>query len=54
MVPFFVMFVVALVFCSVGFKKYIWLISIGYGLAVAAIGVALMIAARGQQRWCRR
>ena len=46
MVLFLVMFVVALVFSSIGFKKYVWFISIGYGLAVAAIGVALLIAAR--------
>ena len=42
------MFVVALVFSSVGFKKYVWFISIGYGFSVAAIGVALLIAGRGQ------
>ena len=41
-------FVVALVFSSVGFKKYVWFISIGYGFAVAAIGAALLIAARDQ------
>ena len=45
---FLMMFAVALVFSSVGFKKYVWFISIGYGLAVAAIGVALLIAGRGQ------
>ena len=45
---FLAMLVVALVFSSVGFKKYVWFISIGYGLAVAAIGVALLIAGRGQ------
>ena len=46
MILFLIMFVVALVFSSVGFKKYVWFISIGYGFAVAAIGVALLIAAR--------
>ena len=30
--------------CSMGFKNYIWFISIGYGLAVAAIGAEMMIA----------
>ena len=45
---FLVLFVVALVFSSIGFKKYVWFISIGYGLSVAAIGVALLIAAREQ------
>jgi steroid 5-alpha reductase family enzyme len=38
--------VVALAFSAVGFKKYVWFISIGYGFSVAAIGVALLIAAR--------
>lgn len=48
MLLFLVMFVVALAACSVGFKKYVWFISIGYGFAVAAIGVGLLIAGRGQ------
>ncbi len=48
MLLFLVMFVIALVASSIGFKKYVWFISIGYGLAVAAIGVALLIAGRGQ------
>ena len=43
---FWIMFIVALVFSSVGFKKYVWFISLGYGFSVAAIGVALLIAAR--------
>ena len=46
MLLFWVMFAVALVFSAIGFKKYVWFISIGYGFAVAAIGVALLIAAR--------
>lgn len=41
---FWIMFAVALVFSGIGFKKYVWFISIGYGFAVAAIGVALLIA----------
>ena len=45
---FLAMLVVALVFSSIGFKKYVWFISIGYGLSVAAIGVALLIAGREQ------
>ena len=32
---------VALVASAIGFKKYVWFISIGYGLSVAAIGAAL-------------
>jgi len=42
------MLVVALVFSSVGFKKYVWFISIGYGFSIEAIGAALLIIERGQ------
>ena len=38
------MLIVALLFSSIGFKKYVWFISLGYGFAVAAIGVAMLIA----------
>ena len=48
MLLFFAMFAVALVFSSIGFKKYVWFISLGYGFAVAAIGVGLLIAGRDQ------
>ena len=33
----------AAVACSIGFKKYVWFISIGYGLSIAAIGLCLPI-----------
>ena len=48
MTMFLILFAVALVFSSIGFKKYVWFISIGYGLAVAAIGVALLVMFREQ------
>lgn len=38
---------VALLFSAVGFRKYVWFISIGYGSAVAAIGLALLFLCRG-------
>ena len=41
-------FIVALVFSSIGFKKYVWFISIGYGFSVAAIGLMLLILCGGQ------
>ena len=41
------MLVVALVVSSIGFKKYIWFISIGYGFSIAAIGAALLIIFHG-------
>ena len=28
--------------CAIGFKKYIWFISIGYGLSISAIGIAMI------------
>ncbi len=44
MILFLILILVSLAFCSMGFKKYIWFISVGYGFSVAAIGVALLIA----------
>ena len=43
---FWIMLLVALIFSSIGFKKYVWFISLGYGFAVAAIGAALLILFR--------
>lgn len=42
-----ILMIVALLFSAVGFKKYVWFISIGYGFSVAAIGAALLIMFRG-------
>lgn len=39
---FLVLLAVALVASACGFKRYVWFISIGYGVAVAAIGVVLL------------
>ena len=36
-----IIFAAALLGCSVGFKKFIWFLSVGYGLAVSCISVAL-------------
>ena len=38
-----IFFVVALVVCLVGFYKYVYFLSIGYGFAVLAIGVTMAI-----------
>lgn len=43
MTVFWILFAVALVACACGFKKYIWFISIGYGGAIAMIGLTLLI-----------
>lgn len=46
MTLFLVSFALALLVSSVGFKKYVWFISIGYGLSIAAIGIGLLIGGR--------
>lgn len=40
---FLIAFLVALVLCAVGFKKFVWFISIGYGFAVSGIGVSMLV-----------
>ena len=42
MSEFLVLFAVALIVSAIGFKKYVWFISIGYGFSVAAIGAVLL------------
>lgn len=37
-------FLIALAISSIGFKKYVWFISIGYGFSVTGIGIGLLIA----------
>lgn len=34
---------VALIACSMGFKKFVWFLSIGYGFAVAALGISYFV-----------
>ena len=34
--------IVAVIVSAIGFKKYVWFISIGYGFSIAAIGVLLL------------
>ena len=38
---------VSLLACAVGFHMYIWFFSVGYGLAIAAIGAALAVGFHG-------
>ena len=47
MLQFFILLLVALGASALGFKKYVWFISIGYGLAVAAIAITLLIMFNG-------
>lgn len=44
MIWFAVMFAVAMVISAVGFKKYVYFISLGYGFSVAGIAIASLIA----------
>ena len=46
--PFLIILLVALAVSSIGFKKYIWFISIGYGSSIAAIGLAMLILFHGR------
>ncbi|MCH5170486.1 MAG: DUF1295 domain-containing protein [Oscillospiraceae bacterium] len=38
---------VSLIICAMGFYKYLYFISLGYGFSVAGIGIALLILFRG-------
>lgn len=38
-----ILFLVAMLVSSIGFKNYVWFISIGYGLAISAEGIAMML-----------
>ena len=40
---FLIMLGVALFVSSIGFKKYVWFISLGYGFSVCAIGITLTV-----------
>ena len=46
-VRFFILFLVAMVISAIGFKKFVWFISLGYGFAIAGIGVALLVLFHG-------
>lgn len=39
---FLILFLVALVISSIGFKKFVWFISLGYGFSIAGLGVAML------------
>ena len=42
MKTFLIIFVLAMIASSCGFRKYVWFISLGYGAAVALIGAGLL------------
>lgn len=37
-----ILFCLALAVCLIGFKKYIWFISIGYGLSISAVAIGII------------
>ncbi|HIY79891.1 MAG TPA: DUF1295 domain-containing protein [Candidatus Olsenella excrementavium] len=43
------LFAVALVACCMGFKRFVWFMSVGYGLAVAAIALATLATKAGNE-----
>jgi len=43
---FLILFILAVVISSIGFRKFIYFISIGYGFSVAGIGIAILILFR--------
>lgn len=45
---FLVLFLVGLAVSSIGFHKFVWFISLGYGFSMAAIGVALLVMFAGR------
>lgn len=44
---FWILLIIALVISSIGFYKYVYFISLGYGFSIAGIGVALLILYHG-------
>ena len=42
------LFIAAMVISSIGFKNYVWFISLGYGFSIAGEGLLMIILYRGQ------
>lgn len=40
---FLILFIIAMLISSIGFKKFVWFISIGYGFSIAGLGLAMII-----------
>ena len=40
---FLILFIIAMVISSIGFKKFVWFISLGYGFSIAGLGVAMLV-----------
>ena len=46
MLYFLILFVIAMIISSIGFKKFVWFISIGYGFSIAGLGLAMLLIYR--------
>lgn len=44
---FVILLVIALLVSAIGFKRFVWFISLGYGFSVAALGLAMMVMFSG-------
>ena len=42
-----ILFAAALVISSIGFKNYVWFISLGYGFSIAGLGLLMLVLYRG-------
>ena len=42
---FWLLFALAMVVSSIGFKNYVWFISLGYGFSIAAAGILMLSTA---------
>lgn len=40
---FLILFIIAMLISSIGFKKFVWFISLGYGFSIAGLGLAMII-----------
>lgn len=47
-----IMFVVAMAISAIGFKKFVWFISIGYGFSIAGLGLAMLVMFRRSLNPC--
>ena len=45
-----ILFITAAVLCAVGFYKYVYFLSIGYGFAIAGLGAAIAVLYHGQMQ----
>lgn len=46
---FLILLLVAMVISSIGFKKFVWFISLGYGFSIAGLGVVMLLMFRNSQ-----